>query len=866
MPVKLSCSSVLLVSAALLAGCAAPVPPKPPIDTTPKARQPLLQTRASFDCSGALPAVHRQICADDALARLDKELVAHQHRLQQELDPVGSLLLAANYRQWLLSRGELCSVTAEPDAQSQACLTGLYRKRSRELEGWPIAQPVSNTGAHALSSYAEYRLVDNRASGLCEPLEQELNRDLRSNGEPSPARLSGVSLLAGSHAGTANASVDGREVRVELYNAGLYAGYQIRARGMSIDGKPLLDDATLAHWIAEQPNYGGRAHAASSQTGDYGSIDVFQRAGRTHVLVNETWGFHSPAARGESAYAGLYQLAGATLQPLCLYQTYLTPPRTNTLAGLAVYAQLQAELDDIVGHPLPGMAQHERRDDFQGWKEQQWTLLNLPLLGVDALSRHGHEAVLRQRHDRALEGLFDWSERNLNNKQAYRRLLPMLQPAQQELRQLFTGQGLDERDADVAADLLLHATLARAVESLAAPSQPVQLPSPPPATWQPRYAIAPAPGDLERGRQFATLHSVLLNNAPANVVADFIAYESATRGEPWGRGPDGDPAAAAAVMQPDNLQLLLGAGIDPEQHNRWDKTALMSAAEHNQPRSVALLLQHGANVHRRTRQQMGMGIGGLERREAEQGRQTALLLAAAHAGEETLQLLLEAGAARQAWEGYDRQVCTALQANAGLASAERERLQGLLCGTYAALPAAEREQLDVRRGDVLPYRLDGVEYRVSLRERPAASLFGRALQSTPDKLDRQVRSLAVKVGTAAVRRGHMQLTGPLTLYAPDLAANSATEVQLYLGYPVSSGAGHVAGYSVLNQPATQILSVRFDTERNDSVGTWRALTAAAREQGLVPANQGFIVVHTRGGRATEYQLVVIDPAANGGAG
>ena len=865
MPVKTHFSSTLLLGAALLVGCAAPVPPKPPIDTTPKARQPLPQTRASFDCNGALPQVHRQICANDELARLDKELAARQHRLQQQLDPVGSLLLAANYREWLLARSELCHLADEPDAQAQACLMALYRQRNRELNEWRMP-PATGSGPHALASYAEYRLADNRAPGLCEPLEQELNRDLRSNGLPSPARLSGTSLLAGSHASTAQARVDGRQVMVELYNPGLYAGYQIRARGMSIDGQPLLDDATLAHWIAEQPNYGGRAHAASSQTGDYGSIDVFQRAGRDLVLVNETWGFHSPAARGESAYAGLYQLTGTTLQPLCLYQTYLTPPRTNTLAGLAIYAQLQAELENIVGDPLPAMALHERRDSFQGWKEQQWTLLNLPLLGVDALSRYGHEGMVRQRHDRALEGLFDWSERNLNNKQAYRRVLPMLQPARQELQQLFIGQGLDDAQAGVAADLLLHATLARAVESLAAPTQPVQLPTPPAVNWQPRYAIAPAPGDLERGRQFATLHSVLLNNAPAHVVADFIAYEAGVRGDQWGRGPDDSPAAAAAVMQPDNLRLLLDAGIDPEQGNRWDKTALMSAAEQNQPQSVGLLLQHGANVHRRTRQQMNIGVGGLERREAEQGRQTALLLAAGHAGEQVLQLLLDAGAARQAWEGYDRQVCAALQANAGLADTERERLQGMLCGTYAALPATEREQLDVRRGDVLLYQLDGVEYRISLQQRPAAPLFGRTLQTTPDQLDQQVRSLAVKVGTAAVRRGHMQLTGPLTLYTPDLAANSASGLQLYLGYPVSSGAAHVAGYSVLNQPAVQVLSVRFDTERNDSVGTWRALIAAAREQGLAPTNQGFMVLHTRGGRTTEYQLVVTDTVRHHGPG
>src|SRR5690606_39597933 len=98
--------------------------------------------------------------------------------------------------------------------------------------------------------------------------------------------LAGGRMLAGTHARQASAEVGGQRVGVELYNPGVYAGYQNRARSLSVNGQPLLDDATLAHWIARQPNYGGRAHAASSQTGDYAAIDVFQRNGRDLVLVD----------------------------------------------------------------------------------------------------------------------------------------------------------------------------------------------------------------------------------------------------------------------------------------------------------------------------------------------------------------------------------------------------------------------------------------------------------------------------------------------------------------------------------------------------------------------------------------------------
>ena len=854
--------SYVLLAAGLLAGCAAPVPPKPPVDTTPKLRPPVTQTRASFDCNAALPNIHRQVCADDGLAHLDRSLAGRQHQLQQELDTLGSMLLAANHRQWLLSRAELCPVAEgkERDEQAIACLSAMYRQRGRMLDEWAASRVSAEPGQSAWSSYAEYRLVDDRDADICSAWGQELNRDLQQYGIPSPARLAGVQMLAGTHAPDATVSLGDRQVNVELYNAGVYAGHQSRARGLTVNGQALLDDATLAFWVAEQPNYGGRAHAASSQTGDYGAIDVFQRGGRNLVLVNETWGFHSPAARGESAYAGLYALNGSSLQRLCLYQSYLTPPRTNTLAGLTVYAQLQSELDKMVGGPLPGIAQHERRDNFQNWKETQWTLLNLPLLGVDSLAGSGREGALRQRHDQALEKLFQWSERNLDNKQAYRQLLPLLQPARQELQQLYLGQGLNRPQAASAADLLVHETLARAVESLAAPGQPVSLPLPAGANWQPRYAIAPAPGDLERGRQFSTLHSVLLDNAPPHVVADFIRYEIDTLGEQWGRGPDESPATLAAVMRVDNLRLLLDAGMHVDQTNRWGKTALMSAAQQNQLDSLRLLLERGANVYAQTRMQADIGVGGLERSQAEEGVQTVLLMAARDAEAPLIMALLQAGAARQVWDGYNHQVCQAMQENRLLTDQERGVLQQRLCTEYASLPAVERQKLDVRAGDTLLYELDGVSYRVNLLQRKSSFLFGRTLESSASRLERRMRAMAVRVGTAAAHRSRLQLAGPLTLHIADMAGQTSEATQLFVSYPVTQSSGYTGSYNLVEHPPVTVLSTMFDSAQNDPVSTWRALHHAAVEQGLQPGNQGYVVMHTRGQRLAEYQLVVIDPA------
>ena len=40
--------------------------------------------------------------------------------------------------------------------------------------------------------------------------------------------------------------------------------------------------------------------------------------------------------------------------------------------------------------------------------------------------------------------------------------------------------------------------------------------------------------------------------------------------------------------------------------------------------------------------------------------------------------------------------------------------------------------------------------------------------------------------------------------------------------------------------------------------TWRALYSAALTQGFTPTSRGYVVVHTRGGMRTEYQLVVTE--------
>src|SRR5690606_26059557 len=159
------------------------------------------------------------------------------------------------------------------------------------------------------------------------------------------------------------------------------------------------------------------------------------------------------------------------------------------------------------------------------------------------------------------------------------------------------------------------------------------------------------------------LYSVLLNDAPARVVADFIHYEKSALGERWRSGPDSSPATLAAVGRADNLRLLLEAGMPVDLANGWGKTAPMSAAEQNQLDGLRRRLQRRANVRARTQWRTDTGVGGMEQGQGRQGGQTALLLAAQVAGAELSEALVQAGAQRQAWEGYDRQVCQALNAD-----------------------------------------------------------------------------------------------------------------------------------------------------------------------------------------------------------
>ena len=148
------------------------------------------------------------------------------------------------------------------------------------------------------------------------------------------------------------------------------------------------------------------------------------------------------------------------------------------------------------------------------------------------------------------------------------------------------------------------------------------------------------------------------------------------------------------------------------------------------------------------------------------------------------------------------------------------------------------------------------EQPVQLLERPTVNLFSRRYALSPAELRQNLRKMAIQLGLAAVRRAKVKITGPLTLVLPDLAGNSAQQLNLELGFPVSSGAQVVTQHRMIREQSSLVLSTEFDSQRNDVEGTWRTLFDAAAAQGLTPGNQGYVVIHDDGSERTEYQLVV----------
>lgn len=84
---------------------------------------------ASFDCTQAATPVEKAICADVALARLDRQMAdAYRQRLDANPDEAAE---RSAQRAWLKLRNSACKDQEGP--LFSACLTGIYRSRLADL-------------------------------------------------------------------------------------------------------------------------------------------------------------------------------------------------------------------------------------------------------------------------------------------------------------------------------------------------------------------------------------------------------------------------------------------------------------------------------------------------------------------------------------------------------------------------------------------------------------------------------------------------------------------------------------------------------------------------------------------------------------
>ncbi len=255
-------------------------------------------------------AAETAICASPALIAANRAMI---QALQADLRPAtvfGRDALLAGQRAWLLALPGACHLGNAP-AGAAGCLQAALVARAEALLAWPAASPPGG----AIAQYV--RFVPSVGAGpqpepaFCAAFAQRADAALRRSGTLDPAAM-GYQEVAGTHGPAAAPPVS-----VDLYDANVFALFQRRARAVAIGGAPVLTDTSLTQLLAARhtANAGGRFSSFASQTGDYGDVDVFRDGGRLLAVAADPWGFTTPAAQGEAAHAGVWDLGTGAAGP-----------------------------------------------------------------------------------------------------------------------------------------------------------------------------------------------------------------------------------------------------------------------------------------------------------------------------------------------------------------------------------------------------------------------------------------------------------------------------------------------------------------------------------------------------------------------
>lgn len=638
----------------------------------------------SFDCSEAASAVQDMVCGSATLAALDKELAASYRRQLREADLIGRDQLLATERHWLLTRRSDCKIpparqqNLKPDPALETCLARLYHERIAAVAAWAV--PSHGDALAPIAAYVAIKGAEYKDNALCTPLGQIFETGVQRSGAIDPSHLPELTELAGTH-GPASTAQPYR-LAVSSYEGGPDQSYALRAKALFAGDAPApaLDQTVFTKWIKAQPNSGGRFSLTDSDTKDFASIDIIRYNNRLLALAVEPWGYYSPAAIGESSYAGIFEILGpGQVEPRCLFKSYLRPPSRAGFDALANFGQLTKLLDSMQGLPPDELDPNDRREAHLFEDELRWTLLNLPLIGTAEIRQAGWAGWLHHRQDATLDALFAWSERDLASKRLLHKLITLMRPAQDELAQAYQQlQELRPGEAQTAAELVLLELVEHTIGTYAG-SAAIESSKPTAFTaYHQRFATAPASGDLEAGRPIRSLHSAVLNHLPPDAVADYVKYEFQVPGHAHSLGAGGETSLMAAVEAPETVLLLLRAGADPNEANAWHKTALMMAAQIDQPDAVRVLLDGGARVDAVTIP-LTLAENGVPMFQIYTGGRTALMYAADSAHPPLIRLLLDHGAPAAARDTAGRAACDHLADNTGLSDAERKEASALLC-------------------------------------------------------------------------------------------------------------------------------------------------------------------------------------------
>jgi uncharacterized protein len=465
-------------------------PPPPIVATAP----PATVYTTSFVCQNGNTPVQNVVCGNQQLAALDVQMAGIYRQRLAGASLFGRDQLLANQRTWLLALPAQCNVTkAVPGPDVTGCLASAYVAQIGALTNWPVPAGAQ-TGA--ITNYVTYKLLDAKQPQLCASLQAQAASAMTDEGALDPGRLDGAQEIAGSHGAASGTLPGGENVTVDLYRAGLYGSYQIRARGLALNGASLLGPDSLGAYVEALPNGGGRFVSFASQTEDYGDIDVFTLNGQAMALVTDVIGYDSPAPPGEASVAGLYLLAPGSAAPACLFETYLMPPPLDesVFSEQPSLTPFLALVDSIHGPSPSALAPSDRQDSSAFADEARWTLLNMPLVGVAQAAQGGWVNWLRHRHDDVLDALYGWSRQSPQNAAQFQQFFALARPAAEDLDTIYVQrQGLSASQAQQATALTMMELFYQAADNLAPTlGGTAEIPAAE-QSYQPRYPILATP-------------------------------------------------------------------------------------------------------------------------------------------------------------------------------------------------------------------------------------------------------------------------------------------------------------------------------------------------------------------------------------